>query len=416
MVAGVAASALLWWLVFAAPDAWTPEELVIINDLWLEGLDAPPRDPTNALAGDPRAQALGHRLFFDTRLSANGAIACATCHKPELGFSDGLQVSVAIGVTRRNAPSIVGMGYSPWQYWDGRRDSLWSQALSPLEDAAEHGSNRVAIVRVVANDPGHREAYEALFGSLPEIDDAMPANAGPLMDARGQAAWLGMAEADRGAIDRAFSNIGKSLAAYEMLMVPGSSRFDRYVAALNGGDPSGLDALSAAERRGLDLFIGAGQCTQCHNGPLFTNNAFHNTGQLSRPGHLPDVGRSQGLREVLEDPFNCLSEFSDDRSACAELEFARVGPENIGAMKSPSLRNLGFGAPFAHAGQHKTLREVLEHYDEAPDAMIGHNEAKPLALWPWDIGDLEAFLLALQAPIAVEAKWLSPPVDAADEG
>ena len=95
--------------------------------------------------GPCQAQAFGHRLFFDTRLSGNGAISCATCHQPQKRFTDGLTLSRAIGTTKRNAPSVVGVGYSPWLYWDGRKDSLWSQALAPLEDAAEHGGNRVDL-------------------------------------------------------------------------------------------------------------------------------------------------------------------------------------------------------------------------------------------------------------------------------
>ena len=97
----------------------------------------------------------------------------------------------------------------------------------------------------------------------------------------------------------------------------------------------------------------------------------------------------------------------DTNGSSADLE--RWVADNIGAMKSPSLRNLQSTAPFAHAGQQKTLREVLDHYNDAPDAMIGHNEAKPLGLWPWQVSDLEAFLRALEAPIAADARWLAPP-------
>ena len=78
-------------------------------------------------------------LFFDARLSASGKIACSTCHRPELYFTDGRARAQGLGATRRSAPSIVGAAYSPWQFWDGRKDSLWSQALEPIEHLDEQG-------------------------------------------------------------------------------------------------------------------------------------------------------------------------------------------------------------------------------------------------------------------------------------
>ena len=178
----------------------------------------------------------------------------------------------------------------------------------------------------------------------------------------------------------------------ERRLLPGPSRFDAYVATLRGAETSG-DILTPKEIRGLRLFIGKANCTQCHNGPLFTNHEFHNTGVLSFPGEPPDKGRVQGVREVMADPFNCLGPYSDgEANDCAELDFVRTGPELIGAMRTPSLRNLEGTAPFMHKGQLETLGDVLEHYNEAPAAMIGHNEAKPLRLGKRDLSDLEAFL------------------------
>ena len=131
---------------------------------------------------------------------------------------------------------------------------------------------------------------------------------------------------------------------------------------------------------------------------------------LSFPGEPPDKGRVQGVRDVLADPFNCLGPFSDDDTgSCAELEFVRTGPELIGAMRTPSLRNLDGTAPFGHKGQFATLAAVLEHYNAAPAAMIGHNEAKPLRLGRRELSDLEAFLGTLAAPLATPADWLRPP-------
>jgi cytochrome c peroxidase len=139
---------------------------------------------------------------------------------------------------------------------------------------------------------------------------------------------------------------------------------------------------------------------QCHNGPLLSNHEFHNTAVISFPGDVPDKGRVIGVQEVLANEFNCLGEYSDDHEhRCAELQFVRTGPELIGAFKTPSLRNLDNTAPFMHKGQIPTLAAVLRHYNEAPDAMIGHNEAKPLGLSARQLQQLEAFLLTLTAPV-----------------
>lgn len=392
------------------PD-WTEAELLQLQSLSLASLPGPPIDPTNRVHADPAAQQLGHKLFFDTRLSGNGAIACATCHQPSKSFTDGLPVSQAIGQTKRNAPSIVGLAYSPWLYWDGRKDSLWAQALAPLEDSNEHGGSRLQYVHLIASDPGYRAAYESIFGSLPDISDPtrFPAQGGPVSNPSMRLAWDNMAPSDRDTINHSFANIGKAIAAYEALLLPGPGRFDAYVDALMQARDDANDIMTNRELRGLRLFIGDGNCTQCHNGPLLTNNAFHNTGLISAPGKTPDLGRVEGVRLVQKDPFNCHGEFSDDSTDCAELRFAKTGDELIGAFRTPSLRNVGLTAPYAHAGQLQNLTSVLEHYDIAPDAMIGHNEAKPLGLWPWQISQIEAFLQTLQAPPAVADRWLEPP-------
>lgn len=363
---------------------WGDSDMAILRSLWIGSLQELPPDPTNAVSDDPRAAKLGHALFFDTRLSPSGAIACATCHRPELRFTDGMQKGRGVGQSKRNTRSIVGVAYSPWQYWDGRRDSQWAQALSPIEDPAEHGGHREHTVDAVASDEWFRTQYEGLFGVLPDLDD--PKN-----------------------VDRVFSNIGKAIAAYERLIMPGPSRFDRYVEALLSGVEE-KTLYSADEIAGLRLYIGKAACTQCHNGPLLTNHEFHNTGVLSFPGEVPDKGRAAGVRQVLADPFNCGGEFSDaNEQACAELEFARSGYEVLGAFRTPSLRNLEHTQPYMHKGQMFTLAEVLAHYNEAPLSMIGHNEAKPLGLNAVELMQLEAFLMTLAAPLATDEKWLRSP-------
>ena len=388
-----------WWLVVVITiatlvalsktwppdtDKWSDADVEVLRSLWIGSLPELPPDPTNAVADDPRAAELGHALFFSTDLSPSNAIACATCHRPELRFTDGMQKGRGVGRSKRNTRSIVGVAYSPWQYWDGRRDSQWAQALSPIEDPAEHGGSRQHTVHAVASDDQFRRQYEDLFGVLPDLDD--PRN-----------------------VDRVFSNIGKAIAAYERLIMPGPSRFDRYVEALLSGDAE-QDLYSADEIAGLRLYIGKAACTQCHNGPLLTNHEFHNTGVLSFPGEVPDKGRAAGVRQVLADPFNCRGEFSDaSEQACAELEFARSGYEVLGAFRTPSLRNLEHTQPYMHKGQMFTLAEVLTHYNEALLSMVGHNEAKPLGLNAVELMQLETFLETLAAPLATEEKWLRPP-------
>jgi len=392
-----------WWQrTFIAPE-WTPAERVLVESLWIGNLPSAPASPSNAIADDPRAVEFGQQLFFDTRLSSNNAVSCATCHQPQNAFTDGLKRGRAIGESARNTRSIVGASYSPWMYWDGRRDSLWSQALVPLEDPKEHGSTRMELARLVADDFPYRAHYEALFGAVPDLSDRnrFPKSASPRGNEAQVASWKLMTPGDQRTVNQMFASIGKALEAFERKLVPEPSRFDDYVAALRANDADKqAEALTRQEVRGLRLFIGKARCLECHNGPLFSNNEFHNTGLLPFPGELPDRGRIDGLRQVRDDPFNCLGEFSDDpRHECAELRFARSGAELLGAMRTPSLRNLSSTAPFMHQGEFATLREVIEQYNQAPLALIGHNEAEPLRLSGREMADLEAFLLSLSVPV-----------------
>ncbi len=366
---------------WSSPPEWTDAEVAVLKSLWLESLPDLPPDPGNAVADKPAAAKLGEQLFFDTRLSANGGISCATCHQQERRFTDGLQKAQAIGITARHTPSIVGAAYSPWQFWDGRRDSLWSQALAPIEDAKEHATNRAQVVGLIRRDDAYRTQYESLFGALPDEKGADP--------------FL---------LNAVFANVGKAIAAFERTIMPTTSRFDEYVQGLVDGDVDQQEQLfSDDEVRGLRLFIGKANCTQCHNGPLFTNHEFHNTGVISFPGDVPDKGRIAGVREVMASEFSCRSPYSDDPELrCDELDFVRIGVELIGAFKTPSLRNIANTAPFMHQGQLATLGDVLRHYNDAPNAMIGHNEALPLGLNKTELRQIEAFLNTLTAPVAIQ--------------
>ncbi len=369
-IVGGTVIALIWHFWQAPIAEWSDVEIEMLHSLSLESLPELPPDPSNAVADNSRAAAFGSQLFFDRRLSANGGISCATCHQAERRFTDGLQKGQAIGTTDRHTPSIVGSAYSPWQFWDGRSDSQWSQALAPLVHPDEHAASRSQITAVIRDDENYRAIYTSLFGPPDDVNTV-------------------------------FVNIGKSIAAFERTLMPTASRFDEYVQAVVVGDVDRQQQLySEDEVRGLRLYVGKANCTQCHNGPLLTNHEFHNTGVISLPGEIPDKSRVQGVRDVMNDEFNCLGPYSDDpEPECPELAFARSDVTLIGAFKTPSLRNLQDTAPFMHKGQIATLAEVLDHYNNAFDAMIGHNEAEPLGLSNRELEQLEHFLNTLAAPV-----------------
>ena len=396
----------------AAPAAWTPAETAVLQSLSLGALEPLAADPSNRWADDPRAAALGHRLFFDARLSSNGKVSCATCHLPAKDFQDGTALASGVGTTSRRTMPIAGTAHAAWLFWDGRKDSQWSQALGPLESPVEHGGDRTQYARVVA--AVYRAEYEAVFGALPDLA-GLPKAAGPVPDAERAAAWRRLPAARRDEVTRVYANIGKAIAAYERRLEPGASRFDRYVAAVAAGRaPSTGESLSADELAGLRLFTGRAGCTNCHNGPLFTDDHFHNTGVPAVASLPPDQGRAAGARQVLADEFNCLSRWSDARpEECAELRFAQTeGEELQRAFKTPSLRNVAGRAPYMHAGQLATLEDVVAHYDRAPAAPAGHSELRPLGLSTAERAQLVAFLRTLDGPVAAPPALLAPPATA----
>ncbi|HYE51100.1 MAG TPA: cytochrome c peroxidase [Azospirillaceae bacterium] len=377
----------------AGPGAgWTEAERALIRSLALDALPPTPADPSNRVADDPRAAELGRALFFDARLSADGRVSCATCHRPERQFQDDLPLAKGVGTTDRRTMPIAGMAHSPFLFWDGRKDSLWSQALGPLENAVEHGGTRTQYARLVAEH--YRGPYEAVFGLLPEVRH-LPPHAGPVADPAAAAAWAAMAEGDREAVNRVFANIGKAIAAFERTIAPAPTRFDAYASALGSGGSASI--LTKDEVAGLRLFIGKGECVNCHNGPLLTDNHFHNTGVPAVPGLPEDRGRAAGAALVREDPFNCLGKYSDaGEGGCAELRFmAADGHELLRAFKTPSLRGAASRPPFMHAGQFAALADVVAHYNAAPAAPAGHSELRPLRLSQAERRQLIAFLATL---------------------
>ena len=389
---------------------WSDEELAKLRSLWIGSLPPLPVDLSNKYADDPRAAALGQKLFFDWRFSSNGKVACATCHLPDKLFQDGIPLAHGVGTTDRRTMTLIGTAYSPWFFWDGRKDSQWAQALGPMENPVEHGSNRTYYAHIIKQY--YRAEYETIFGELPEVSH-LPILTGAVHNPEVSAAWEAMSAQDRENVTWIYVNIGKSIAAYERHLIPGESRFDQYVEAiLNGDTQTAKTILTSDEIAGLRLFIGEANCTNCHNGPLFTNNDFHNTGVPAVAGLPKDMGRAGGTQKVLADEFNCLSIYSDaEPDDCAELRYmVSEGHQLERQFKPPSLRNVAERGPYMHAGQFATLEEVLHHYNSAPTtASDNHSELEPLNLTEKEIEQIIAFLKTLDSPINTDAQWLIAP-------
>jgi cytochrome c peroxidase len=387
-------------------DKWSPADLQTLATMHITEAGSRPADPSNAFEDKTEAADLGRLLFNDTRLSRTERVSCATCHVPGAQFEDGKPLGHGLDTGRRRTMPVMGAARAPFLFWDGRKDSLWAQALGPMEDAAEHGGNRGQLVRVVLEHYASR--YEKIFGPLPDLH-ALTFGASPLGTSSDQAAWKALRAETREQINRVFANMGKAIAAYERRVEYGPSRFDQYVQSTLQGNVQ--EAFNEQEVRGLRLFLGKGQCSTCHNGPMLSDYAFHNTGVAPLNPKSPDRGRADAIQKLLADEFNCLGPFSDaEPEQCGELNFLSTqAPSQSGAFRTPSLRNVAARAPYMHAGQLATLRDVLRHYSEAPKSVAGQSELAHegekqtnrqfIQLAPPDIEDLVAFLNTLTGPV-----------------
>ena len=199
----------------------------------------------------PEKAALGKLLYFDTRLSADNTVSCASCHSPEFAFTDGKAVSDGIRAQKggRSAPTVINRAYSLNQFWDGRAKSLEEQAGGPMQNPIEMGNTHEGVVKSIQGIAGYAPLFAKAFGS-PEID-----------------------------IDRTT----KAIATYERTVLSGNSAYDRYKA----GNKS---ALSAAQQRGMDIYFNKAKCDQCHEGVNFTLNSYNNLG-VGTDKPKPDAGR-----------------------------------------------------------------------------------------------------------------------------
>ncbi len=386
-----------------APVRFTERERALIQTL------SPPqparKDSTNAVDANPSAASLGQTLFFDARLSADGRFSCASCHDPTRGWSDDKPVATAAGPGIRNTPSLWNVASNRWFFWDGRADSLWSQALKPIERDLEMNGSRLQAAHLIADDAHLRSGYEKVFGALPDLSDAkrFPRTGGPgANDAERQSRWWEMDADDRQTISRIFANIGKAIAAFEATLKSGPAPFDRFVADLRVPTAESA-ALSPSAQRGLRIFIGKGNCMLCHSGPLFTNMEFHDTRVQQRDPTAPDAGRLLAMASLAEDEFVAAGPFSDDVTGirAQQLLYLDAQAGSRGHFKTPGLRNVALTAPYMHAGQLATLRDVVQHYNKLEDAAEpadpAHVEAliKPLGLSDGEVDDVVAFLQSL---------------------
>lgn len=378
-------------------------------------------DSTNSVWNDPSAALLGQRLFFDTSFSLNNSVSCATCHDPAMGFADGKALPEGLEIGTRHTPSLLNVAGHRWFFWDGRADTLWSQALHPFERDEEFGSDRLAVLHRVNEDPVLKSEYESTFGALPPLNDItrFPRHASPAAkpDSPSNIAWRKMSEEDRHACNVAFVNLGKAIAAYEHRLVPPPSQFDLFVAAMLSDDAEAMASYPEDARRGLLLFIGEAGCRQCHFGPLLSDLEFHNTGIPPAHGGLPeDAGRWEGIGLLQANPFKASGPYSDDPDNIRALstETLARNSELWGAFRTPSLRNLNQTAPYMHQGQFNSLRDVLNFYNtlEGMVRLDHHQETvlKPLALTDRQLNDLESFLLTLSSPrLPLELTQKPPP-------
>ena len=378
-----------------------------------------PDDLTNGVYTNEAAARLGQALFFETRLSSNGAVSCATCHAPTTDWSDGKTVGEGIAAVTRNTPSLWNAAYNRWFFWDGSRDSLWSQALVPIENPKEHGFSRLEVVHFLADHPDYLRAYEDVFGPMPDVSDRdrFPAAALPSdveRDPR-KVAWNGMTEDDRRTANRVFSNAGKAIAAFERKLISDGSPFDEFAIGLRDKDAYRQRSITDSAKRGVRLFLGKARCHLCHTGPNFTDREFHDT-RIDAPNvdGMPDIGRFQGIKDVQADPFNGVGEYSDDPTgeADAKVSYLFIDGHAVREFKTPTLRNVAMTAPYMHHGGFRTLADVIDYYstlERAADRNLREKILAPIGLTGREKDDLQDFLESLSGQGIDRALMRAPP-------
>jgi cytochrome c peroxidase len=333
-------------------------------------------DASNRVSGRREAIALGERLFFEPRLSGDGAVLCASCHSPWRAWQDArprARATQALPEVDRNTPSLLNVRYSRWFGWDGAHDSLWSQSFRPLLDPREMNAGAAHVAKLI------REAfardYQSAFGAAPDGPD-----------------------------ERLLVDAGKALAAFQETLATGRTPFDDFRDALERGDRAAAARYPLAAQRGLRTFVGKGSCSVCHFGPAFTNGEFADTGIpfFAAPGRV-DPGRHGGIARLKASRFNLLGPYNDDpaRATATGVRHVQAQHRNFGEWRVPGLRNVALTAPYMHNGSLATLRDVVKHYSELNEERLhldGERILRRLELSAAEIDDLVAFLESLTEP------------------
>lgn len=337
---------------------------------------APARDASNPAQGRAAAAAWGRALFFDTRLSADGRFACATCHLPARAFQDGLATALQRdGPALRNTPGLQDSGGRRWLGWGGEHDSLWAASLAPLFNAQEMAHTPASLAARLRAEPMLGAGYRRAFGrSLPADDEAV-------------------------AVD-----VARALAAFQATLGSPRTAFDDFRDAMQRSDWQAAAQYPLAAQRGLRLFVGEARCSVCHAGPAFTNGEFADIGVPFFAGTGVDAGRHAGLRQLQASRHNRLGPYNAAGATDPQAVTTRhlvIEPRHFGEFRVPGLRQLVHTAPYMHAGSHATLAAVVQHYSELDENRLhadGERILRPLRLSAGDAADLEAFLRSLSEP------------------
>jgi cytochrome c peroxidase len=306
--------------------------------------------------------ALGRKLYFDTRLSKDGTLACATCHDVSRGFTDRRSVSEGIGdhLGKRSAPTTMNAALLQSQFWDGRAPSLEEQAKLPILNPIEMGHPDAASAMAAVNtDHAYQGLFQKAYGRPPNYDD-----------------------------------LGRAIASFERTLIFLDAPFDRFTA----GDGT---ALSAGAQRGLALFNGKARCVSCHminsSNPLGTDNRFHNIGVSARKQNFEALA-TQALGILNQNNSTEALDKLAIQTDMSELGRFLVSKqrEDIGSFKTEQLRNVGLTAPYMHDGSLHTLWDVMDHYNKGGETNAYLDGGiEPLNLSENEINDVVAFLFAL---------------------
>lgn len=337
-----------------------------------------PNDPGNELSGDVWAEQLGASLFREASLSNGGRVSCHSCHRAELGFSDGLPIAIGEQKAVRNTQGLLNVGLQRWFGWGGGADSLWAASLRPLLAEHEMGNDIPGLAAKLRSNKVFMEKISAF---------AERKNSNERANVYSDTDLVVLA--------------AKSIAAYVRTLRSGITPFDEFRVALLQNDVHGIDTYPDRAKRGLKLFIGEANCRVCHFGANFSNSEFHDIGLsfFTAVGQV-DPGRYAGIERIKKDPFSLLGDFGVQVSGAERFATSNVKQSqlNWGQWRTPSLRNLTLTAPYMHNGSLSTLRDVVDWYSDIDLERLhteGESLLKPLVLNEQQRKDLVAFLESL---------------------